>query len=518
MESLLLPIGLAYFLISGVLFIFGVNFYYLTFISWRENRKKPDAGIEEQWTADFDWPAVTVQLPIYNEMYVAERVIRAAAELEYPAHLLQIQVLDDSTDETLSITRRVADQLQRDGVNIEHLHRTDRSGYKAGALQAGLSSATGDYIAIFDADFVPPSNFLQRALPYLDDPKAAFIQTRWGHLNRNYSWLTYLQSLAIDAHFMVEQFARSRLNYWFNFNGTAGIWRRSAIEDAGGWTADTLTEDLDLSYRAYLRGWHGRFARDIVVPAELPVSFSAFRRQQHRWAKGSLECAVKLAPQVWGARIPLAHKIQATLHLTGYSVHLLLLALTLIYPFVAVLAATDVRLSTLYGFSYLFAMTSAAPTMLFVAGQQQLGRPLLRIMPKILAVSVMGSGLMMNTAQAAWQILRKRENVFQRTAKFGIRQENQRWENQQYQLRLNPIVYPEIALGVYGLFSSWLAWQTGSWGILIFAFMFGLGLILVASVTISQGVRIYLSRRKGYSRTLMKSEGFTNPNPRHIES
>ncbi len=447
-----------------------------------------------------------MQLPIFNEMYVAERVIKAAAKLDYPAELLQIQVLDDSSDETKNIVQRCVAGLRAKGLNIVHVHRTNRSGYKAGALQAGLATASGEFIAIFDADFVPPPDFLRKALPYLQEPKVAFVQTRWGHLNRDYSWLTFLQSLAIDAHFMVEQYARSRAGYWFNFNGTAGIWRREAMLDAGGWTADTLTEDLDLSYRAYLRGWHGRYVRDIVVPAELPVSFSAYRRQQHRWARGSLECAVKLGPKVWRAPIPFSHKFQATLHLTGYNVHLLLFALTVIYPLVAIFTSQYVQLSTLLGLAYIFALTSIAPTLFFVAGQQQLGRPWWRLLPRILAISVVGSGLMINTVRAAWQIVRKRENVFERTAKYGIEQRKQDWTEQRYQLHFDPIVYAELLLGLYSLFAAWLAVGLGSWGIALYALLFGSGLILVAWVTIKQTTDVYRSRQARAARQYQEQE------------
>jgi cellulose synthase/poly-beta-1,6-N-acetylglucosamine synthase-like glycosyltransferase len=495
------------------LFSFGANFIYL---SLRTMRDRPTRSQPPQMP---EWPHVTVQLPIYNEMYVAERVIQAAAKLDYPAELLQIQVLDDSTDETRNLVQRIVSDLQARGVNVVHIHRSNRIGYKAGALQAGLATASGEFIAIFDADFVPAPDFLRQALPYLQEPDVAFVQTRWGHLNRDYSWLTFLQSLAIDAHFMVEQYARSRAGYWFNFNGTAGIWRRAAMLDAGGWKADTLTEDLDLSYRAYLRGWHGRYVRDIVVPAELPVSFSAYRRQQHRWARGSLECAMKLGPQVWRAPIPLSHKFQATLHLTGYTVHLLLFGLTLIYPLVAIFTAQFAHLSTLYGFAYLFALTSIAPTLFFITGQQQLGRPWWKLLPKILAISVVGSGLMINTVRAAMQIIRKQEQVFERTAKFGIEQRKQDWTRQRYQLRFDPIVYPELLLGFYSLFAVWLALGLRSWGIVTYALLFGSGLILVALVSIGQTTDVYRSRRARAARQRMEQEwavgtdlsGFSKP-------
>ena len=497
-QSILIFIGIIYFLVTGILFVFGINFIYLSYLSKWGKQALGSRGAQAFSPPQplKKLPAVTVQLPIFNEMYVAERIINAAAQIDYPRDLLQIQVLDDSTDETRDIVQRTVARWRATGIDIMHLHRTDRSGYKAGALQAGMASAAGEMIAIFDADFVPPVDFLHRALPYLQEPDVAFVQTRWGHLNRDYSWLTFLQSLAIDAHFMVEQFARSHNGYWFNFNGTAGIWRRAAMEDAGGWTADTLTEDLDLSYRAYLKGWNGRYTRDIMVPAELPVNFSAYRRQQHRWARGSLECAVKFLPQIWrSSAIPLRIKVQSTLHLTGYSVHLLLLVQTIIYPLAAMVIFQNEQLSTMFGFAYLFALTSLAPTMFFATAQWQLKRPVWKLLPKILAVSVLGSGLMLNTGRAAWQILRKRENVFERTAKFGIEQIKRDWTRQRYQLKFDSIVYPELLLGVYGVLTAVFAAYLRSWGIVLYAFLFGAGLLLVAAMTITQAISVYRSRQ-----------------------
>ena len=495
-DWLFILVALVYFIVSGALFLFGVNFIYMSILTWRQGRTLPTIP-----NMTIDWPSVTVQLPIYNELYVAERLINAVAQLDYPTERLQIQVLDDSTDETVAVVRRTVMAIQQQGINIVHLHRTNRSGFKAGALQAGMASATGEFIAIFDADFLPPPDFLHKALPYLQESNVAFVQTRWGHLNRDFSWLTYLQSLAIDAHFMVEQFARSRAGYWFNFNGTAGVWRRTAMEDAGGWTADTLTEDLDLSYRACLKGWEGRYARQIEIPAELPVHFSGFRRQQHRWARGSLECAIKLGPQVWRAPVKFSVKYQATLHLLGYSVHLLLFLLTLIYPLVALFTAQYPRFSVLYGFAYLFALTSLAPTIFFVVAQQQLGNSWLRLLPKLLAVSLMGSGLMLNTVRAAVQIVTKRKEVFERTAKYGIEQQKQDWTEQRYQLRFDPIVYVEMALGFYGLGTTWFAITLGSWGIAFYALLFGSGLVLVASMTILQTLAVYRNRKQRQRRT-----------------
>lgn len=494
LDLFLLPMAVLYLLVIGMLFIYGVNFLYLTFLAWRIARQ--DEQVPQEHSSLTEWPKVTVQLPIYNELYVANRLIEAAACLDYPSHLLQIQVLDDSTDETTEIIELAVARARARGVNIVHLHRTNRTGFKAGALDAGLAGAHGEFIAIFDADFVPQPHFLKQTLATFEESRVAFVQTRWGHLNPDYSFLTFLQSLAIDGHFMIEQFARSRGGYWFNFNGTAGVWRRTALYDAGGWTADTLTEDLDLSYRAYLRGWKGQYLRDVEVRAELPVNFSAYRRQQHRWARGSLECALKLSAQIWQAAIPLKHKVQATLHLTGYGVHLLLFALTLLYPFVLLLSQQYADWVVLFGLAYFFNLTALAPSIFFTVGQQQLGRRWWLLLPKILFIMVLGSGLMLNTVRAALQILFKSKTVFERTAKFGIEEKKQDWTRKRYQLRLDPIVYLELLLALYNFVTLWLAIRLANWAIAFYATLFGTGLLFVAMMSIIQAIAVYRNRNK----------------------
>lgn len=281
-------------------------------------------------TPPLEWPTVTVQLPIYNERFVVERLIDAVARLDYPAERLTIQVLDDSADDTASLARsRVAHHRAR-GLRVEHLQRPDRDGYKAGALAYGLARTSSEFIAIFDADFVPRPDFLKRTLPHFADPEIGMAQARWGHLNAEYSLLTRAQSLMLDGHFGVEQTARDRFGLFFNFNGSAGVWRAACIRDAGGWGADTVAEDLDLSYRAQLRGWKLAYLPDVVAPAEIPTLVSAFKRQQFRWAKGSIQCLLKLGGQLAMAPRSLWHKTQAFLHLGGYLLHpfMLLLVLT----------------------------------------------------------------------------------------------------------------------------------------------------------------------------------------------
>ncbi len=485
LEVFFIPIAIIYLLVVSALFVYGLNFFYLSFRAWTSRQALKQRSIQPLDRL----PPVTIQLPIYNEWYVTERLITAAAALDYPRHLLEIQVLDDSTDETTVVAAGIVDRLQADGVRIVHLHRAERRGYKAGALADGLQHAHGEFIAIFDADFVPAPDFLQRILPHFDSDRVAFVQARWSHLNHEYSLLTFLQSLSIDAHFAVEQLARSNLGFWFNFNGTAGVWRKTAILDVGGWKAQTLTEDLDLSYRAFLRGWEARYAGEIEVPAELPVTFSAYRRQQHRWARGSFECALAYLPRVWQSDAPLSRKIESTLHLTGYGVHLLLFALTLLYPFGVLISAVYPSLVSLFGIALLFNFTAFAPTTYFAVAQQALGRRWFYFLPAILFMTVLGAGMMLNTVRAAIQAGFGRQAAFERTPKYGIARSNQKWDGSRYRVRLDGIIILELALAALNFWTIWLGWRTSNWLIMVYAFLFALGLLFTSGITLAQYVR-----------------------------
>jgi cellulose synthase/poly-beta-1,6-N-acetylglucosamine synthase-like glycosyltransferase len=283
----------AYFFVLSILGIYGWHRYFIVY-QYMKNRDRvpgPPPAIGE-------WPVVTVQLPVYNEMYVVDRLIAAVCDLDYPLDRLQIQVLDDSTDETRDIVALAVRRYAARGFDISQVHRQDRTGYKAGALEAGLRTARGEFVAVFDADFVPQADFLRKTIPYFVDSQVGVVQARWGHLNQSYSLLTRVQAVMLDGHFVLEHGGRNRSGCFFNFNGTAGVWRRAAIADAGGWQHDTLTEDLDLSYRAQLRGWRFLFLPDLVTPAEVPVEMNAFKSQQHRWAKGSIQtCRCRSKPR-----------------------------------------------------------------------------------------------------------------------------------------------------------------------------------------------------------------------------
>lgn len=399
-----------------------------------------------------EWPMVTVQLPIYNEMHVAERLIAAAAALDYPRDRLQIQVLDDSTDDTRILVRQAVGRYAHEGMDIQCIHREDRSGFKAGALAAGLGSAKGEFIAIFDADFVPPTDFLRHLVPYFASPKVGCVQARWEHLNRNYSLLTQLQSIGIDSHFAVEQRARSEGGFFLNFNGSAGMWRRTCIHDAGGWQADTLAEDLDLSYRAQLKGWRILFVPDVSAPAELPPQMDALRRQQSRWAQGSIRVAIKLLPTLLCSKQPWWIKAEGVLHLTGYLVHPLILAILLL---TAPTMIAGQQVSVLMPF---FLIAAVGPPLLCFVAQVDRSPDWWKQLRFGVPVLMLGMGLALNNTLAIVRAVLGRKAEFQRTPKFDIQQQNGQWQSSVYALRCSPLVWGELALAALSMVTALIEW------------------------------------------------------------
>ncbi len=481
-QVILAPVLITYSLAMLILLTYISNMAYLALTSLREQKKllySTSAVLEPL-------PFVTVQLPIYNEWYVVERLIESAAALDYPQELLEIQVLDDSTDDTALLVAEKVKQLQGRGVDVVHIHRENRTGFKAGALANGLEKSKGEYLAIFDADFLPQPDFLKKVLPHFDHEKVAFVQARWGHLNRNYSLLTQLQSFSLDAHFAIDQLARANTDYVFNFNGTAGIWRKSAVVDAGGWKADTLTEDMDLSYRAFLRGWSARYAGEVEVPAELPVSFTAYRRQQYRWARGSLECAIRYIPVIWNSDFSLARKFQATLHLTGYALHLLTFVLILFYPLLLLFATKFPTLLAPVGIGLVMNFLVFAPAMYFIVAQQLLRRRWFMSLPLIFLMSIFSSGMILNTLRAALQILQKRVIPFERTPKYAIINNAQPWVESRYRVEIDSLVFFEMLLSFFNLWTAWFAWSKNHYLIMIFAFLFAVGLFFSSGFTLLQ--------------------------------
>jgi cellulose synthase/poly-beta-1,6-N-acetylglucosamine synthase-like glycosyltransferase len=492
LDLVFIPLLLLYFMVLTALFTYGANFLHLTWTALRSKDAAPPSVVPEEW------PRVCVQLPIYNEMYVSRRLIDATAALDYPASKLEIQVLDDSTDETSTVVASAVEQWRSQGVNISHVRRGTRRGFKAGALAYGMERTGAEYIAIFDADFIPQADFLRRTIPVLyADDGLSFVQARWGHTNRSHSLLTFLQSLSIDGHFAVEQYSRWKLGYFFNFNGTAGVWRKAAMIDAGGWHDETLTEDLDLSVRAFLGGWRAAYVRDVESPAELPVSFDAYRRQQHRWAHGSFECAYKYVPTIWRSTLSWWQKVQTTLRLTGYAIHLLMLALCILYPLLVLVATRYPALLSLFGFMAVFNFAGIAPSIMFGVGQQQLRRPgWKRLLLAVPLLSFLGAGMMVTTARAFWQSLSARQQAFERTPKFGLSGGKREWRRMRYQLPLDRIVVIEYLLAALNFATCFAAFAHEAWAVGVYTALFGSGLFATATFAIIQSLRARRGERE----------------------
>jgi cellulose synthase/poly-beta-1,6-N-acetylglucosamine synthase-like glycosyltransferase len=419
MDALAPPLLAAYAAVLAVFCVYGVHRYWLAWTFLRSGGLRSDAQPEPE---RFDHlPRVTVQLPMFNERHVAERIIEAACALDYPADRLQIQALDDSTDASGAIARDCCARMAARGHDIEYIHRASREGYKAGALANGLERATGEYIAVFDADFVPPRDALRQAIHHLTDRSVGMVQMRWGHLNRERSLLTRIQAMCLDGHFVIEQAVRARTGRWFNFNGTAGIWRRTCIDDAGGWSHDTLTEDTDLSYRAQLRGWSVRYLPEIVCPAELPPTIGAMLSQQHRWNKGLLQTAIKLLPAILRHRAPWRLKLDALFHLTAPLPYAAMLLLTLLIApaFMLDLPQTGTgRLALTFGGICLGLGTCAFATFYLVSQRAQ-GRSILRSLPLIVPLMAIGIGISVMNTRAILEAFIGWRSPFVRTPKYA---------------------------------------------------------------------------------------------------
>jgi cellulose synthase/poly-beta-1,6-N-acetylglucosamine synthase-like glycosyltransferase len=430
-------------------------------------------------------PIVTVQLPIYNEKYVLERLLAAVVAMDYPRDRLHIQVLDDSTDETAFLAEKWVEEYRAQGVWIDLLHRDHRAGFKAGALKAGFAQAAGEYIAVFDADFTPLPDFLRRTLPYFQaDPALGMIQTRWGHINADYSGLTRAQAIALDGHFVVEQTARSRSGLFMNFNGTAGVWRKDCIAAAGGWQDDTICEDLDLSYRAQLLGWRFLYLPDVVVPAELPPQINAFKRQQFRWAKGSMQAALKLGPSLLRARLPWFKRLQGLLHLTNYGVHPLMVILLLCtLPFLL----THASVSDYLGF---LSLASLGPPILYGLSQKDLHGPgWLKQFSAFPLLMLLGTGIAWNNTRAVWEALVGRRNQFLRTPKFRVEGRQDSWSDNPYALPLDWDTVCELGLAAYACVAIFLAVRQRNYYMTPFLLLYALSFGYIALLDIVHSAR-----------------------------
>jgi cellulose synthase/poly-beta-1,6-N-acetylglucosamine synthase-like glycosyltransferase len=471
----------AYFFVLVILAVYGWHRYYLVYlyIKNKDQQPVPDATFEQL-------PPVTVQLPIYNEMYVADRLIDAVCQLDYPRDLLEIQVLDDSTDETTTIAERAVRRHALRGVKITYIHRTDRRGYKAGALEAGLKVASGEYVAIFDADFLPSPDFLRRTIHFFTNPQIAMVQARWGHINENYSLLTKIQAILLDGHFVLEHGGRNRAGLFFNFNGTAGIWRRTAIADAGGWQHDTLTEDLDLSYRAQLRGWRFVFLHDLVSPAEVPVEMNAFKSQQHRWAKGSIQTCRKVLPSILRSKLPLGVKAEAFFHLTANFNYLLMCVLSVLMAPAMVIRYNMGWYEMLLIDVPLFFAATASVANFYMVCQRELHKDWstrLKYLPFLMSI---GIGLTVNNTRAVIEALFRKETEFARTPKYRIEAQADEWIGKKYRQSVVAQPMVELALGLYFTATVFYALANGIYGTVPFLMLFQIGFLYTGLLSIVQ--------------------------------
>ncbi|MDR1829462.1 MAG: glycosyltransferase [Candidatus Fibromonas sp.] len=456
--TIFLDILFVLYVIAGIgLVLYGFNCYFSIFLflkNSRANRKSDKENLELFLkNLDFDkLPKVTTQLPVFNEGTCVERLIESVCTMDYPKHLHEIQVLDDSTDDCIKISERKVAEMREKGYNITLIHRTNRKDYKAGALKEGMEKCNGEFLAIFDADFVPGKNFLMHTVPFMVmDEKIGLVQGRWGHLNRGESGLTLAQSIGIDGHFVIEQSARSWGGLFMNFNGTAGIWRRKAIDDAGGWEGDTLTEDMDLSYRSQLAGWKMKFVFDVIVPAELPADINAFKSQQYRWAKGSIQTAVKDLPRVFASKVSLKVKFQSFMHTTHYSIHPLMLFTALsAFPLLAFGHSKfgNIPMWVFFALFVTIALAAVAPSTLYFVAQKFSGsigwRKRMAALPLLMSLGV---GIAVSNTCAVLSAIFGRKSPFIRTPKQGgaVR-------IKKFRQKFPKIALIELFVGVYCIF------------------------------------------------------------------
>ncbi|MDR3610397.1 MAG: glycosyltransferase family 2 protein [Ignavibacteriaceae bacterium] len=437
---------ISYFVALSILFIFGLHGFIMIYYYNKYKNVKHKQNPESKPNA-----MVTIQLPLYNELYVVERLIETVCEIDYPKELLEIQVLDDSTDETVNISAAMVAKKKAEGFDICHIRRGSREGYKAGALKEGLRVAKGEFVAIFDADFIPQKEFLKKTLSFFSDDKVGMVQTRWEHLNGDYSMLTKAQALALDGHFVIEQTVRNKAGFFINFNGTGGVWRKSCIVDAGNWHADTLAEDLDLSYRAQLNGWRFVYLKDFTSPAELPNEISALKTQQFRWTKGHIETAKKILPLVWKSSVPFRVKMQATVHLTS----------NLVFPFILLAAILNVPLifiknsgshEAYFAVMSIFVLAFVSSFMFYLYSQRDIRtdwRKKIVLFPLFMAGSM---GFAVNNSRAVIEGLLSRKSEFVRTPKFNEQDGKNSAAVKKYGNRkLGLSVYVELMMAVYCL-------------------------------------------------------------------
>lgn len=484
MDTFDLCIVIAYFTILAILSFYGLHRYMMVYL-YRKHHKKPIAPKE----TFKELPRVTVQIPAYNEMYVIERVIDAVCAFDYPFDRLDIQVLDDSTDETQRIARNAVERWRRLGVDIEYIHRVDRTGFKAGALENGMKTAKGEFFAIFDVDFVPEPDFLQKAIHYFTDPQIGMVQGRWEHLNRDYSFLTKTQAIFLDGHFMLESYTRFLSGRFFNFNGTAGILRRKTIEEAGGWEHDTLTEDLDLSYRAQMKGWKFVFLPELSVPAELPVEINSFKSQQCRWAKGAMQTCKKVLLRVLKGDFAAREKWESWYHLTGNITYPLMVLLALLLFPALIVRYNQGWFELLIIDLPLFILSFSSVTTFYITSQKALHKDWVRRILYLPGLMAVGIGMTIPGAKAVLEGAFGIKSPFVRTPKFSVEGKKGEWMDKKYRGDIGFINLLEIALGLYFTYIIIYSWNLAIYGIIPFLMLFQFGYLYTGFWALAQSFK-----------------------------
>ena len=495
-----------------ILAFYGIHRYQLVWLYFRNRKNTAHWDAPPAHFAEPDLPFVTIQLPIFNEQFVIDRLIDACCRLDYPRDRFEIQLLDDSTDETTLVARQIVERYANGFAGVEpqpihYLHRTNRHGYKAGALDAGLNTAHGSLIAIFDADFVPPPDWLLKVVHHFAEPGIGMVQTRWTHLNRDYSFLTQVEAILLDGHFVLEHGGRSRAGVFFNFNGTAGMWRRQAITDAGGWQHDTLTEDTDLSYRAQLAGWHFKYLQDVECPAELPIEMTAFKTQQARWAKGLIQTSKKILPRVLKSDAPFHTKLEAVYHLTANISYPLMIVLSvLLMPAMIIRSWQGYLQMFLIDLPLFMASTMSVSTFYLVSQKELHPRTWWKAFAYVPFVMALGGvGLTITNTKAVMEALFNHQTAFARTPKYRIDADGKKAQAQKYRKRLGIVPWIELAIGTYFAGTVWYAITTENFFTIPFLLLFVFGYWYTGLLSLLQG--------RFERQSTSSSEGHEKPYP-----
>ena len=479
--SLLIP----YFVVLVCLAFYGMHRYQLVWLYYRHKKKatkEPPFRFEQL-------PRVTIQLPIFNEQFVIDRLIEACSQLDYPRELLEIQLLDDSTDETQEVARAICERYAADGLPIVYIHRTNRHGFKAGALDEGLKVAKGDFVAIFDADFVPPPEWLMQVIHHFAEPEIGMVQTRWTHLNRDYSFLTQVEAILLDGHFVLEHGGRSRSGVFFNFNGTAGMWRRNVIDEAGGWQHDTLTEDTDLSYRAQLVGWKFKYLQHVTCPAELPIEMTAFKTQQARWAKGLIQTSKKVLPHVFKSDVDFHTKIEAWYHLTSNISYPLMIVLSvLLMPAMIIRFYQGWFQMLLIDFPLFMASTFSISSFYLVSQKELFPGRWYKTFFYLPFLMSLGIGLTITNTKAVMEAIFGIQSAFKRTPKYRVQKKGEKsTAAKKYRKRLGIVPWIELAIGCYFFMTIWYAWVNANYFTIPFLLLFVIGYWYTGFLSLFQG-------------------------------